>query len=206
MQRPRRTLGETLQSPLRDPRRALWVRGKLPRRASRRVVPHGCSKDLAVLKILRHTVVSKLITDRDFFLTCFHASFFPFCSLLWPPLFHPFSRCLFALFSPSNSALFCRAKRTAQSLERSRFRVDLSTKFGKEIPSRNLHEKRSVSGGINFQLQIQNRAARRINCHYRDRFVGISAENLSLQIQILSWVPVNCYYRYRFRAQNELIL
>ena len=27
---------------------------------------------------------------------------------------------------------------------------------------------------INFELQIQNRAARRINCHYRDRSVGIS--------------------------------
>ena len=41
-------------------------------------------------------------------------------------------------------------------------------------------------GRINFQLQIQNRAARRINFHYRDRSVGISAESLSLQIQILS--------------------
>ena len=83
--------------------------------------------------------------------------------------------------------------------ERGIFRMDLSTEFGKEIPSRNLREKRSVYrsiqfdytqtlflGGINFQLQIQNLAARRINFHYRDRSVGISAENLSLQIQILS--------------------
>ena len=51
-------------------------------------------------------------------LTCFHASFFPFCPLCWPPLFLPFSRHIFALFSPSKTALFCRAKGTAQSLER----------------------------------------------------------------------------------------
>ena len=38
---------------------------------------------------------------------------------------------------------------------------------------------------IHFPLQIQNRAARRINFHYRDRSVGMSAENLSFQIQIL---------------------
>ena len=70
----------------------------------------------------------------DPFLTCFCASFFPFCPLSWPPLFLPFSRHIFALFSPSKSALFCRAKCTAQSLERGRSGMDLSTKFGKEIP------------------------------------------------------------------------
>ena len=59
----------------------------------------------------------------------------------WPPLFLPFSQDLFALFSPSKTALFCRAKCTLQSLERGRFRMDLSTKFGKEIPSQNLREK-----------------------------------------------------------------
>ena len=37
---------------------------------------------------------------------------------------------------------------------------------------------------FNFQLQIQNRAARRMNFHDRDRFVGMSAENLSLYITI----------------------
>ena len=52
-----------------------------------------------------------------FLLTCFRASFFPFRPLSWPPLFLPFSRHMFALFSPSKSALFCRAKGTAQSLE-----------------------------------------------------------------------------------------
>ena len=46
-------------------------------------------------------------------------------------------------------------------------------------------------GGINFRLQIQKRAARRISFHYRDRSLGISAENLSLQIQILSGIPIN---------------
>ena len=48
------------------------------------------------------------------------------------------------------------------------------------------YRQRLFLGEIIFQLQIQNRAARRINCHYRDRSVGISTENLSLQIQILS--------------------
>ena len=66
--------------------------------------------------------------------------------------------------------------------------------------------QRLFLGRINFQLQIQNRAARRINFHYRDRSLGISAENLSLQIQIPSWIPINIHYRYRFRAQNEVIL
>ena len=60
--------------------------------------------------------------------------------------------------------------------------------------------------GNNFQLQSQNRVARRINVHNRDGSVGISAEHLSLQIQILSWIPINFHHRYRFRAQNELTL
>ena len=91
-------------------------------------------------------------TDPDFnfseleSLTCFRASFFPFCPLCWPPLFLPFSRHLFALFSPSKSALFCREKGTEQSLERGSSGMHLSTKFGKEIPSRNLREKRSEIG------------------------------------------------------------
>ena len=42
-------------------------------------------------------------------------------------------------------------------------------------------------GEISCQLQIQNCVARRSNFHYRDRSVGVSAENLLLQkIQILS--------------------
>ena len=73
-------------------------------------------------------------------------SFFPFCPLCQPPPFLPFSRHLFALFSASKSALFCRAKGIAQSLERGSLRMDLSTKFGKEIPSRNLRKRRSVWG------------------------------------------------------------
>ena len=43
---------------------------------------------------------------------------FSFLPPLLATLFLPFSRHLFALFSPSKSALFCRAKGTAQSLER----------------------------------------------------------------------------------------
>ena len=74
------------------------------------------------------------------------AQFFPFCPFCWPPLFLPFSRHLFALFSPSKSAaLFCREKGTEQSLERGSSGMHLSTNFGKEIPSRNLREKRSGS-------------------------------------------------------------
>ena len=76
-------------------------------------------------------------------LTCFHASFFPFCPLCWPPLFLPFSRRLFAPFLPSKNALFCRARGTAQRLGRGSFRTDPPTKFGKEFPSRNLRKNRS---------------------------------------------------------------
>ena len=53
------------------------------------------------------------------------------------------------------------------------------------------HRQTPFLGGINFQLQIQNRAARRINSHYRDRSVGISA-----QIS---------HYRYRFSLEFQLI-
>ena len=67
--------------------------------------------------------------EKRAYLTCFHASFFPFCPLCWPPLFLPLSGHLFALFSAWKSTLFCRAKGTAQILERGSFRMDLSTKF-----------------------------------------------------------------------------
>ena len=79
-------------------------------------------------------------------LTCFHASFFPFSSLAGIPLpllisapFRPFpprkAHC-----SVERQAQH-RAWRGAQSLARGSFGMDLSTKFGKEIPSRNLREK-----------------------------------------------------------------
>ena len=68
--------------------------------------------------------------------SCILFSFLP--PFAGPPLFLPFSRYLSAPFSPSKSALFCRANCTAQSLERGRFRMDLSADFGKEIPSRNM--------------------------------------------------------------------
>ena len=63
----------------------------------------------------------------------------PLPLLFWAP---------FALFSPSKSAWFCRAKATTQSLERGSFRTDLSTKFRKEIPSRNLYENRSDAWAV----------------------------------------------------------
>ena len=49
----------------------------------------------------------------------------------------------FSPFSPLKNGLFGRARGTAQSLERGSFRRDLSTNFGKEIPSRNPREKGS---------------------------------------------------------------
>ena len=63
----------------------------------------------------------------------------PLLTTPFPPLFSA----LYTPFSPSKSALFCRERGTAQSLERGSFRMDLSTKFGKETPSRNLHEERA---------------------------------------------------------------
>ena len=92
-------------------------------------------------------------------LECFHASFFPFCPFCWPSLFLPFSRHIFAISSPSKSALFCRAKGTVQSLGRGSSGMDLPTEFGKEIPSRNLREKRSGKAGIpESALQSPNTA------------------------------------------------
>ena len=81
--------------------------------------------------------------SRQGFLTCFHASFFPFCPFCWPPLFLSFSRHFYPLFLHSKNALFCRGGGTAETSERGSSRIDLLTKFGKEIPSRNLREKRS---------------------------------------------------------------
>ena len=99
----------------------------------------GLSRNLPTTTGVKIITYLRRIQD----LTCFHASFFPVCPLFWSPLFLPFSRHTFALFSPSKSALFCRVKGTAQSLERGTSGMDLSTKFGKEIPSRNLRKKRS---------------------------------------------------------------
>ena len=59
------------------------------------------------------------------------------------------------------------------------------------VVSKLITDRDFVLGGIDFRLQIQNRAARRINFHYRDRSLRTSAENLSLQVQILSGIPIN---------------
>ena len=94
-------------------------------------------------------------SERKRHINFFHINFlcrpssrvlFSFSPFSWSPLFLPFSRHLFLPFLPSKNALFCRARGTAQSLERGSFRVDLSTNFGKEIPSRNPREK-----GTEFQ-------------------------------------------------------
>ena len=49
----------------------------------------------------------------------------------------------------------------------------------------NHYRQTSFLRAVNFQLQIQNLAARRINFHHRDRCVEMLAEKLSLQIQLL---------------------
>ena len=103
-------------------------------------------------------------------LTWFHASFFPF----WPLAGHPSSSPFLGTFSPfSPSRKVCRARGTAKSLERANFRMDLSTKFGKEISSRSLRESRSENHyrlhnplrDINYLPRIK--AARRISLHKR---------------------------------------
>ena len=94
-------------------------------------------------------------TDHlKFRLTCFHRCFHPFCSLCWPPLFLPFPGPFFTLLSSSSSAPFCRARGTAQSLERGSFSLHLSTKFRQEIPSQNLCENRSVEVWQEVSLQL----------------------------------------------------
>ena len=60
-------------------------------------------------------------------------------------------------------------------------------------------------GEINCQLQTQNRAARTINFHYRDRSLEISSESFASQIQILSWFLMIFHQRYRLWARNKVI-
>ena len=60
----------------------------------------------------------------------------------------PLLLALFALFSTSKSALFRRAKGIAHGLWRGSFRMDLSAKFGKEIPSRTLRQQKVQDGKI----------------------------------------------------------
>ena len=79
----------------------------------------------------------------------------PLPTLTFSP-FSPRPPRFLAYFRPfllSESVLFCRAKGTAQSLERGSSGMDLSTKFGKGIPSQNLREKRSEKC---FQNQVAN--------------------------------------------------
>ena len=81
---------------------------------------------------------------------------------------HPFSRFLSAPFRPF-LPLFCRAKGTAQSLERGGSRMDLSTKFGKEIPSRNLHEKKVSSFEDSFFIRSDSSGWSLVRCLTRTR-------------------------------------
>ena len=48
------------------------------------------------------------------------------------------------------------------------------------------NRQRLLLGGINFQMQIQNRAARRINCHYRDRSVEFQQKTFHYRYRSLS--------------------
>ena len=79
------------------------------------------------------------VFTRPFFLFALFAGGQPF-----PPLFSA----PFRPFFPLESALSCREKGTAQSLERGSSRMDLSTKFGKEILSRNLLEKSQIMASV----------------------------------------------------------
>ena len=91
----------------------------------------------------QHCGICLIKSLQKIFLACFQMSFFLFCPLSWPLLLLPLS------WHPSpplsKSALLCRAKGTARSLKGSSFRVDISTKFRTETPSRSLREKRSAS-------------------------------------------------------------
>ena len=84
----------------------------------------------------------------------FSSILFPCCPpLCCPPLFLPF----FGSFLPSSPLEKCAVcsverKATAQSLERGSFRMSLSTRFGKEIPSRNVRDWKIASqGGPNLE-------------------------------------------------------
>ena len=61
-------------------------------------------------------------------------------------------------------------------------------------------------GGINFQLQIQNRAARRINYHYREISGNFSRKSLITGTDSLLNSNYDFHYRYRHRGQNKWIL
>ena len=105
------------------------------------------------------------------------------CFLFAPSVGRPsFSGHLFAPLSPSKSALFCRAKGTAQSLERGSFRIDLSTKIGKEVPSRNVQICVKKGQGV-FQ-QVLNPTPLNptpATCHKRKRKSRCSFGSAALQ-------------------------
>ena len=56
--------------------------------------------------------VSRASSQKGQRVTCFHASFFPFCPLYWLPLFLTFSQQLFTLFSPRK--VLCSVEQRAQ--------------------------------------------------------------------------------------------
>ena len=118
------------------------------------------------------------------FPACFRASLFPFCPLCRPPLFLPFSRHIFTLFSPSKSALFCRTKGTAQSLERAVLGWTSLKSSGKEIPSRNLRKKRSVSPLSIKNLSLQNVNWHPPKCKSVPSKKGLVTSNLQLCIEL----------------------
>ena len=97
-----------------------------------------CRLLIAVVSLLTKITLPKACQlDADLFSRVLF-SFLP--PLLVTPLPLLFSA-PFSPFPPLKNALFCRGRGTAQSLERGSFRMDLSTNFGKETPSRNRREK-----------------------------------------------------------------
>ena len=61
-------------------------------------------------------------------------------------------------------------------------------------------------GEINCQLQIQNRAARRINFITETDLWEYQQKTSHYRYRFSPEIPINFHYRYRFRARNELIL
>ena len=87
---------------------------KCPETSSRKI-PAKSSKNYTTK--IPDTFLRRSLEFRDFSpsncsnnLTCFHASFFPFCPLCWPPLLLSFSRHFFTL-SPPRKVLFSVERR-----------------------------------------------------------------------------------------------
>ena len=98
--------------------------------------------------------IDPIFEMREFFTpinaVLFSRGLFPSCPLCWSPLRHsssPFLGTFRPSFLSKNGLCFSKLDQGAQHRvwRGGSFRMDLSTKFGRRIPSRNLREKRSAS-------------------------------------------------------------